>query len=239
MNVSKKIALFFGFLFFVSGYHAWSIPIEDLGGLLLRGNYNGVTQGYNQYYSQGPTSSSTFGGWHPGIDFRAQSPVVVYSPVSGTVSSDTTSSSMNAIGRVSLKIEGTNQYFIFLHLSSKYVNAGEYISVGTPIGATGSTGTDAAHLHVEVRDGRSKAAYYFTSSSNTGYNINPSLAIANDPDIEYFYNSFPDYFGTKVGGNQVYFGDYTGQQFNTGRLILVHHTSRALWWYDNGWNQWR
>ncbi|MBI3813661.1 MAG: M23 family metallopeptidase, partial [Nitrospinae bacterium] len=93
------------------------------------------------------------GGWHPGIDYSARTPLDVYSPVKGTV---TGSSAVPAIdktkyGRVSIKIDGTNEYFIFLHLSLYYVKQGDQIEINQKIGKTGAVGTETPHLHVEAR----------------------------------------------------------------------------------------
>lgn len=163
------IVIFFN----VSAYGA--VTSEQLGQLLLKENYSQVNQEYLAYYPEGPTSKTTFGGYHPGIDYRARSPLAVYSPVSGIVSST------GSLGRVSIRISGTNDYFIFLHLSSFNVATGKNINVGDKIGLSGAEGTTAAHLHVEVRTGKDLAAYYFTNKSNTGVNKNPVSVVAATP----------------------------------------------------------
>lgn len=139
--------------------------------MLLRSNYGGITQGYNVYYKDGPTSPTTRGGWHPGIDYRAQSPLTIYSPVIGVV--DSFDPERTGYGRVAVKIDGTNDYFIFLHLSQVSVKRGQRVKAGDPIGKTGGTGAPAPHLHVEGRTGRSTAAYYFKTRNDTGVNKDP------------------------------------------------------------------
>lgn len=137
--------------------------------MLLRTGYTQVNLSYNEYYAGGPTSDTTVGGWHPGIDYRAQTPLPVYSPVSGNVSSTSTVN-----GRVSILIDGTNDYFIFLHLSSfNGLAAGSRVEIGNRIGTSGSVDAAAPHLHIETRTGREQAAYYFTTGTNTGFNKNP------------------------------------------------------------------
>lgn len=165
MKILLRSLLLVLFFFNVTAYGA--VTYEQLGKMLLNNNYSVVNQEYNKYYSGGPTSATTYGGYHPGIDYRAKTPLSVYSPINGVVSST------GALGRVSVLIDGTNDYFIFLHLSQFNVAKGSRVKVGEPIGLTGSVGAPGQpHLHVEVRTGRDVAAYYFTNSSNTGYNKN-------------------------------------------------------------------
>jgi murein DD-endopeptidase MepM/ murein hydrolase activator NlpD len=152
-----------------------SVSPEELGRMLLASNYSGITQQYDVYYKDGPTGPTTKGGWHPGIDYRAQTPLPVYSPVNGVV--DSSDREGTGFGRVSVKIDQTNDYFIFLHLSKLSVRNGQTVRKGDPIGKTGSTGAPAPHLHVEVRIGRSAAAYYFKSKNDTGVNQDPSSVI--------------------------------------------------------------
>jgi murein DD-endopeptidase MepM/ murein hydrolase activator NlpD len=162
-----------------------AITNVQLGKLLLEEKYSQVNQEYNVYYAQGPTSATTVGGYHPGVDYRASAGTLVYSPVSGKVSSTSTTN-----GRVSVKIEGTTLYFIFLHLDSFNVSAGSMVKVGDTIGAAGSRGATSAHLHVEVRDGNELAAYYFKKSTETGTSKNPgaSVTITDHVKLTYVYN---------------------------------------------------
>lgn len=143
------------------------VTAEALGKLLLKENYKIITQKYLNYLKEKS-------GYHPGIDYRARTPLKVYSPVRGKVSST------GAIGRVSVKIEGTNLYFIFLHLSKFSVGAGAEVAVGTLIGYTGSAGTSAPHLHVEARRDSELAARYFKTATDTGRNVNPT-SVVNAP----------------------------------------------------------
>src|SRR3989442_763456 len=59
----------------------------QLGRLLLHDNYSIITLPYRAVYADGPTSPTTKGGYHPGIDYRAQTPLPVFSPVNGSVDS--------------------------------------------------------------------------------------------------------------------------------------------------------
>jgi len=151
-----------------------SVIHEELGRMLLDAYYEGITQEYNVYYKDGPTGLTTKGGWHPGVDYRARTPLSIYSPVSGVV--DSFDPEGRGLGRVSIKVDGTNDYFIFLHLSKVSVRGGQRVKVGDIIGKTGSTGAPP-HLHVEVRTGHNLAAYYFASAHDTGANKDPSSII--------------------------------------------------------------
>jgi hypothetical protein len=147
---------------------------EQLGKMLLGAAYTGVSLDYDVYYANGPTGSNTYGGWHPGIDYYAPLGTTVYSPVKGVV--DSFDAEGTGYGRLSIKIDGTNDYFIFLHLSKLSVSKGQYINVGDVIGKSGKTSPDSIgpHLHVELRTGTPLAAWYFTSLTATGVNKNPT-----------------------------------------------------------------
>jgi len=154
------------------------VSSDELGRMLLRSNYEGPpTLGYNVYYEKGPLASGKKGGWHPGIDYRARKPLDVYSPVNGVI--DSFDKEGSGFGRVSVKIDGTNDYFIFLHLSKVKVSKGQKVKTGeTIIGKTGDIGAKGSpHLHVEARRGKSLAAYYFESKNNTGVNKDPASVV--------------------------------------------------------------
>lgn len=142
------------------------ITNERLGKVLLREHYESVTQDY------GPAG-------HAGIDYRARNPLPVYAPVSGTVSaSDLTN------GHFAIRTSN-GYHFIFLHLSGIYKNVGDTVRVGDLIGLTGETlyndyPISGAHLHVEVRNGRSNPADP-NSASSYQYNVNP-INIVEEPE---------------------------------------------------------
>ena len=141
------------------------ITIETLGRLVLKENFTVITQTYLNYLEERK-------GYHPGIDYRARTPLTVYSPVAGTVST-----TGGRYGTVSVKIEGTNTYFIFLHLSKFSVKKDDKVAVGTVIGLTGSAGTINPHLHVEARKNFDSAVAYFKDPKMTGTNVNPTSVV--------------------------------------------------------------
>lgn len=144
-----------------------AVTTEQLGRMLLRTNYTQVNQDYNVFYMVKQ-------GRHPGIDYRSNNHAV-YSPVSGVVASIDAS----AWGRVSIKIDGTNDYFMFMHMSSFNVRAGERVVVGGQVGISGDVGARGApHLHVEVRTGTTTPADYFPGrTGSTGSNKNPTSVV--------------------------------------------------------------
>jgi murein DD-endopeptidase MepM/ murein hydrolase activator NlpD len=161
---------------------------EELGGILLEENYAYVSQEYNVYYEDGcvdmingvctniwedDEGNEHVGGYHPGIDYSASIGLNVMSPVKGVVHSVDEST----WGRVSIQIDGTDTYFIFLHLSHMSVAPGNLICQGQIIGETGSVGAKSPHLHVEVREGRATPALYFKYNTDTGVNLNPTTAV--------------------------------------------------------------
>jgi hypothetical protein len=63
---------------------------------------------------------------------------------------------------------------------------------------------------------------------------------ANDADIEYFYNKYKSYFGSKEGNNYSCYTSYTCQNFTTGKKIAVHNGNKSLHYhYGSGWKTWR
>jgi murein DD-endopeptidase MepM/ murein hydrolase activator NlpD len=221
------------------------VSSEQLGKLMLGDNYSIITQEYLAYYSLGPTSATTYGGYHPGIDYRAQTGTLVYSPVTGVVHSTNA-----AIGRVSIRIDGTNDYFIMLHLSRFQVQAGTRVSVGDTVGLTGSAGASAPHLHVELRTERVAAAYYFRRSSATGYNKNPGQGVTLDlrTMTTFVFNQleidYPWYFPVSLRlNNTTYFDGINGYRwYRLPSVNYLYHWNGTIWyridgqWYDSQWS---
>lgn len=92
--------------------------------------------------------------WHDGVDFRARSPVTVYSSAYGIV----VSVNRNASDPCGLYVKidhGGKVRTLYCHLSEIHVAKGDLVSKGMSIGKTGSTGTSVPHLHyrVQVKDG--------------------------------------------------------------------------------------
>lgn len=171
MDVRSAMMLCVIIYFYMFGDSGAATLEDQLGVLMLKGKYSGVSQGYNLPNDKGVIGingdKNIIGfGYHPGIDYHAIS-VPVYSPVSGLVSSVDRS-----WGRLSIKIDDKKGYFIFLHLDSIDVISGR-INVGQQIGVSGKKKTDDAHLHVELRTRSDKADFYFTSLDKVGDHLSP------------------------------------------------------------------
>lgn len=162
--------LFFGFVAAVvfNTPAAADVSKSELGKMALGSESATITLDYNQYHPDGPTSSSTYGGYHPGIDYRAKY-VPIYSPINGVVESGMG----GKFGTLAIKKDGSDTRMIFLHMSKFHVEPGQRVQVGCNLGISGSTGANAPHLHIEARVNKTRAAWYFRSSGDTGVNKSP------------------------------------------------------------------
>lgn len=152
---------------------AASVTAQQLGQMMLGNNYSGITLPYLEYYSGGPLGGGKFGGYHPGIDYRASMRTPVYSPVSGYVQKVDSL----GYGQVGIKIDGTSTGFIFIHLASINVKVSQYVSKGCLIGYSGKTGATDPHLHVEAREGAYNGAFYFKDKKAIGVNKDPASVV--------------------------------------------------------------
>lgn len=143
---------------------------EQLGQMLLGKTSVVITQDYLNYYESGPTSATTTGGYHPGIDYRARQPTPVFSPLNGTVTAVG-----GPYGTLAIQKDGSDTRIILMHMSEFWVSVGDKVQQGCALGKTGNVGTGAYHLHVEARVGRNNGAYYFPTSTDTGVNKSPEL----------------------------------------------------------------
>jgi hypothetical protein len=103
-----------------------------------------------------------FGGLHTGVDFVPNDPyyqtneifkklhvVIVYATMNGKVTYDIDQYGSNTVEVINK--ENTVKT-IFMHLNDVFVNTGQDVSSGTPIGTMGDTGfTTGEHLHYEIR----------------------------------------------------------------------------------------
>lgn len=101
---------------------------------------------------------------HKGMDLVGLDSKEVHSTVSGIVSKagwqNPENHSEGYGQRVYVEKDGTNDHYIFAHLSSIKVKVGQKVSVGTVIGIEGSTGSSTgSHLHYEVRENADKNKY--------------------------------------------------------------------------------
>lgn len=103
---------------------------------------------------------------HAGIDFRARTPEIVYSPVYGRVTNACDDiPALKSLGPLSIFVDDpsvvtvrdgetiSGYTVIFLHLSSCAVDLDDTVYPGDKIALTGSAGGVPPHLHIEVQRG--------------------------------------------------------------------------------------
>jgi murein DD-endopeptidase MepM/ murein hydrolase activator NlpD len=101
---------------------------------------------------EGPVTSvfgRRHGGWHPGIDIKADLGTPVLAAAAGVV---VTSGVEPRYGRV-VKIEHDKGFVtVYAHNETNFVEVGDRVLAGAPVGTVGRTGrATAEHLHFEIR----------------------------------------------------------------------------------------
>ena len=90
---------------------------------------------------------------HEGIDFKANVGTPVYSTVDGIVSRINWKTRYNGYC-IEIEAKGSPYVFKYLHLSEVNVEAGQKVTVGQQIAASGNTGKSTApHLHYQINVG--------------------------------------------------------------------------------------
>ena len=90
---------------------------------------------------------------HEGIDFKTNVGTPVYSTVDGTVSRVNWKTRYNGYC-IEIEAKGSPYVFKYLHLSEVNVEAGQKVTVGQQIAASGNTGKSTApHLHYQINVG--------------------------------------------------------------------------------------
>ncbi|MEY8329777.1 peptidoglycan DD-metalloendopeptidase family protein [Lachnospiraceae bacterium 48-33] len=116
------------------------------------GSYFWPLSGYSSISSSFSTRSNPFGGrsteFHNGIDIPAPSGTSIMAVSNGWVAwSSYSSSAGNWIGID----HGNGVYSIYMHMSSRIAQTGDYVEAGQVIGLVGSTGrSTGAHLHLSI-----------------------------------------------------------------------------------------
>jgi YVTN family beta-propeller protein len=108
--------------------------------------------GYAQVESCPPDRPS----FHTGIDLAAKEGTTIYAAATGTVhfaDIDTSTRSRNSIVRIIHDGKNSGYMTEYYHWRTSYVEAGEYVIAGQPIGEVGSVGySTGPHLHFGVFD---------------------------------------------------------------------------------------
>lgn len=90
---------------------------------------------------------------HEGVDFKANVGTPVYSTVNGTVSRINWKTRYNGYC-IEIEAKGSPYVLKYLHLSEVNVEAGQKVTVGQQIAASGNTGKSTApHLHYQINVG--------------------------------------------------------------------------------------
>lgn len=150
-------------------------------------DWDGIVLGYQGGHAGWDVQTISVAGNVPTVDEK------FYSLTSGTVINTT---ALNTIA----VYDGTNhKTTLYLHARKIYVSIGEGVEVGDLLGIQGNTGlenvtgpNDREHVHIEVRDGRTKLASYGAGATIPPRSIDPidylysqviMLADADAPDL--------------------------------------------------------
>jgi murein DD-endopeptidase MepM/ murein hydrolase activator NlpD len=123
------------------------------GTVTSSGKYRWPLADYTYISSYFSMRDDPFGGssteFHNGVDIPAPTGTAVMAVAGGQVAwSYLSSSAGNWIGID----HGNGTYSVYMHMSSRLVSEGDYVSAGQTIGLVGSTGRSTApHLHLSIR----------------------------------------------------------------------------------------
>ncbi len=137
--------------------NAHALDEKQLGRMILPGKIT-VTNPYLDTCNTKSECGKFYGLYHPGIDFRARTPLIVVAPVAGTIvytekRGIEIEPQKDKTGTIVIKVSGKeNAFFMFGHMSKSFVNVGDKVQVGCKIGLTGKKATIYPHLHVEYRE---------------------------------------------------------------------------------------
>ncbi len=124
-------------------------PTEGLDFVYDGGVFSWPLPGYYSISSDYNEARLLWGVWdiHRGIDMPAPAGVTIYAAADGLVST----TAHWSYGTVVKLDHGSGLVSLYGHMSARYVNSGEYVKKGDPIGAVGTTGSSTGnHLHFEV-----------------------------------------------------------------------------------------
>ena len=141
-----------------------------LGDLLGAPASGGVTAGY------GKVGNQFWDGSHNGIDYGVPEGTPVRAAYDGKVSRVGNNSRAKSYGKYIVLEHGNGWTTTYAHLSEILVREQQQVKKGEIIGKSGSTGTDQAHLHFEVKkDGKDKPPSQFNPGGTGGGSASDSL----------------------------------------------------------------
>lgn len=150
---------------------------------LVNVDYSSLPDGKLGWPSPGHTTISSYfgaraGGGHRGIDIAMPAGSTFVASAAGTVVAATTNCTDNygkadalshksseycgggAGNYVKIKVDGTEMYLLYMHMTSVAVKQGDHVEAGQAIGTCGSTGRSTGpHAHFEVRVGGASGNY--------------------------------------------------------------------------------
>src|SRR5215213_5056662 len=121
---------------------------------------------------------------HTGIDLAAPEGTPFYAAASGWVTlADYDRPTADANTRITIQHDGRNEGYAtdYLHWVASYVQEGDYVHAGDPIGEVGNVGfSTGPHLHFSVTD------------LNTGEHIDPLRWLPDEPGLEGYISRMPN-----------------------------------------------
>lgn len=145
--------------------------LNDKGVLSARWGADDCSQQYGNLGGECPNCGDCK---HTGVDYATNWEFVNFHAVANGVITETDAST----GKVCLYNPEGNTTFIYLHASSIYVQKGQTVTTGMPIGRIGNTGTYEVYLHLEARPGKET-----TTACCFNDTINPYQAAKNARDL--------------------------------------------------------
>lgn len=120
--------------------------------------------------------------YHSGIDYGVKAGTPIYSPVDGTVTSNTPTNSSGGYGNLVVVTDANDHKHYFAHMKNQSsLKVGAVVKRGDQVGIVGSTGNSTGnHLHYEIRgtNGNIDPNQYFLENGlgkNTNVNNAPLL----------------------------------------------------------------
>jgi hypothetical protein len=121
---------------------------------------------------------------HTGIDLAAPEGTPFYAAASGWVTlADYDRPTADANTRIIIQHDGRNERYAtdYLHWVASYVEEGDYVQAGDPIGEVGNVGfSTGPHLHFSVTD------------LDSGEHIDPLRWLPNEPGLEGYVSRMPN-----------------------------------------------
>ena len=122
--------------------------------------------------------------FHTGIDLAAPEGTPFYAAASGWVTlADYDRPTADANTRITIQHDGRNEGYAtdYLHWVASYVEEGDYVHAGDPIGEVGNVGfSTGPHLHFSVTD------------LGTGEHVDPLRWLPDEPGLEGYVSRMPN-----------------------------------------------